>query len=690
MPTDRLLNTVLGAYQRIHDDEQTKRLLSSTTSLLTTLSNPLNITVLTSQLLTAPAIWTENASLATSFRIISIYNTAAITVRQHEIDIRTGQPARQGGGVQCDEWAKAVVKGLDDRSSRWQHLLVLAGVLIGMEGQGREGLSRSLRSTLEGAMVTAANLALLVPAKDGILGAESIVLALNHAFPFLSDTVVCGLNFDALAPLIMRSITGPSGYQEGFFLGVIDGDVRQNGGRLEWSRKSPSFLQFQELGTKPIISSMGPLSRLLAHSIENLSDSRIVVSILDDMEAFSAMLLNQWKRNRLSGIDPSEEELVLRPETRRVTVAALWQTLKTAMFASVVALRAILGRTLIDPRLSSDAIAPTIASKALHTLRHLYFVTSRIASNALTAYTFVSLASIDILSRYPVNTKIFLTQIQPSNSGQIPTHALERILDLYYLNTCEHFPLVLSAEDTETLIIGPASPYLNASTNKALLEIFEAAHSATLAALSAPQNAPLASKVIPFYTEALFTSFPMNLSPRQFRFAFKTLLQITTPPSPLSLSQPNLPDILVELLHHRTLHAPTTPLPPALTLKSDADANQKESGMALSEQAVLMLTLLDALPFLPISSLSDWLPLAADLLNTIEDKGMKEVVKRRFWEVCESGEMDIDRAGVTVAWWTSRGGREAVLYGREAMEHGGGQGPFMSGGLGSDSKDSKL
>ena len=93
-----------------------------------------------------------------------------------------------------------------------------------------------------------------------------------------------------------------------------------------------------------------------------------------------------------------------------------------------------------------------------------------------------------------------------------------------------------------------------------------------------------------------------------------------------------------------------------------------------------MLALLDALPFLPSRSLEEWLPLAAELLNMIADPAMRKVCKARFWEVLESGEMDVDRATVCVAWWTTRGGRDMLLYGRRNVETE--KGPFMSGGLG--------
>ena len=689
MPADRLLTTVLRAFQDAPNPEQTNRTLSSTTSLLTTLSNPLNVTLLTSQLLHSPAIWNHVDGLQTSLRIISIFNTAAITVRKHQLEghkkpYDAYQP-RLGGGINCDDWATAVIKGADDRSPRWRHVLVIGGVLLGMEGQNRQGLSRGLRMKLEGAMVTAANLSLEHPVNSGFLGAESVVLALNHAFPLLSDAVRRDLNYDAFVMIMVQTMTSTEGYQNGYFLEPIDFDVKQApGNRFEWSVKSPSFVQLQKLAAKPLVSSMGPLSRLIAHAIENLSDPRRALEVRDHLLAFSESLFTSWKQNKLSEVDPSEEATFLTPDTVRVTLPVLWQVLKTTMFATVVILRAVVGRTLIDPVLSRKTVAPATAAKALLTLKNLYFSSSRLGSNAFSAYTFVNMTSIDILSRYPLESRDFLQKIYPAQAGQIPPHPLLRNLDLFYLNTCEHFTLALSPTDNESLIVTAASPYLNPTANAHLLEIFEAAHSAMLAVLAAPQNADLTAKVIPFYVESLFNSFPKNLSPRQFRFAFKSLMQITTPPSPLSASQPLLSETLLELLHHRALHALTTPLPPSLAIKSEADAKLEEKQPPLSEQAVLLLTLLDALPHLPLKTLENWLPLTADLLNVVDDVNMREHCKARFWEVLESGEMDIERSAVCVGWWSTRGGRERVLFGRDTG------GPFMSGGLGADRDGSRL
>ena len=50
----------------------------------------------------------------------------------------------------------------------------------------------------------------------------------------------------------------------------------------------------------------------------------------------------------------------------------------------------------------------------------------------------------------------------------------------------------------------------------------------------------------------------------------------------------------------------------------------------LFKQAVLVLMLLDALPFLPIILLKEWLLLCIELINVIKDNDMRDITKRRF------------------------------------------------------------
>ena len=602
-----------------------------------------------------------------------------------------------GGGLSLDAWAKAVVAGADDRSRRWKHLIVLGGLLIGIGNLEEQGMdlywASGIRRRLEGALVNAINLALVEVRErseaDG-LGGQTITLILNHTFGCVNDQERALLDYDRLLPvLIGTAFYSSEGFQSAYFLGGLDLDVRvAQGGKLDWSMASSSYRQVEAILSRPLVASMGPLSRLIAHAVENAKSPWIIQTIMDDLASFSRALTTQWRQVKLSDIDTSDEAAHLEEEALHKTTPQLWKLLKAALFATTIILRGVFTRTLRDSVLASEANAPVLASQALHTLRHLYFITNRLGPASFSQHTFVYLTAIDILSTSPTHTTKFLSLIAPPHLGVVPSHPLDRTLDLYFLNTSEHFSLILPASINEDLLVAAAVPYLaSLSASPGLAQNFEAAHSVMLSVLSAPQSAEVTAKHLPFYIDTLFAAFPVSLSARQFRLAFKTLMRVTAPPSPLSATHPDLPVTLLELVHYRALHAPTAPLPPdtvALALQgSDAPPP------ALSEQAVLTLTLVDALPFLATGLLDEWLPLCAQLLNSIHDHAMRDAVKARFWEVLVLGEMDAERSGVAVGWWTTRGGRDAVLYGREGGEE---ELALMSGALPVDGRprESKL
>ena len=147
---------------------------------------------------------------------------------------------------------------------------------------------------------------------------------------------------------------------------------------------------------------------------------------------------------------------------------------------------------------------PFIALQTLHILRNLYFISSRSDASAFSQYSFVYLTAIDILSQYPVQAEAFLKEIRPSDIGHISDHPMERCFDLYFLNTSEHFPLVLSVDTNEDVLIKAATPYLGLGADQRLFEIFEAAHSVMLAVFAAPRCTDLTIRHIHGYFEALF------------------------------------------------------------------------------------------------------------------------------------------------------------------------------------------
>lgn len=296
----------------------------------------------------------------------------------------------------------------------------------------------------------------------------------------------------------------------------------------------------------------------------------------------------------------------------------------------------------------------------------------------------------DILSAYPAQSEAFLRSIQRSDSNAVPEHPLDRCLDLFYLNTAEHFTLVISPETSEDLFVAPAAPYLAAGGNNNLLPIFEAAHSVMLAVFSAPQNPALTARHLPFYIDSLFKVFPANLTARQFRLAFKTLARLASPPAVLAATQPFLAPTLIELLRERSERASTEPIfPPEPAL--NAEEPQPAPPPPLSEQAVLALTVIDTLTQVSLDLLDEWLPLAADMVNAIEDPAMREHCREHFWQTLVGGEMDPNRSQVCHAWWSTAGGREAVLFGREdQMALRRDDAVVMSGALPDSGGESKL
>jgi hypothetical protein len=665
MSVERLLTTVLALYRDVHDEVKTQQIFNTTTTLLTHLHNPLNLTILTSNLLTAPAVWHRPDPMATCYRIISIYHTAARHIYKNELD-RTRQSstthAQTGGGVSTEAWVRAVVKGADDRSPRWKHVLVFAGILTGMEASGADALSPGLKHLLEGAIVTATNLALESFSQEGgRVPAGALALSLTYTFHMLSEPSRASINCDLLAPVAMAALLGEDGLSGGLFLGAIDVDVRQTGEQFVWSEQSPSFLHLRQLTQKPLVSSMGALVKIISYTVGHPNvQAATVLKLQDDLVVFTQRLLQQWQANKLSELEISEASVYLTPETMRTTWPALWQLLKKITFAVVTVLHAITQRSLVDVYFKNAGVAAPLAVKSLNVFRNLSFISSPHTSE-FQVYRFTYLTSIDTLVHFPEACITFLQSIKRRDSGVIPQHPLDRALDLCYLSFAEHLPLNLPPDACDALIVQPAMAYLthSAPISGRMVELFESAHSAILSVLSCPHNGDLIVKLAPFYSEALFTSFPKQISPRQFRLAFKTMIQILSPPFPISATHPNFAETVLEMVRFRITAANPAPLPPS----PDAAVGEDDASGPVSEQSTLVMTLIDSLPFLPLHMVEDWMTWTAESLNEIPDPAMREVAKRRYIEILGSGEMDVERAAIGVAWWGSKGGRELVLFG---------------------------
>ena len=252
-------------------------------------------------------------------------------------------------------------------------MCVLAGLLIGFEGRGNPSVATSLRRKLANATVRAVNLALQEGETSEEQAGNSISVMLSHVFDLLNDSERADLNANSLLPtLIHATFSSKEGLQYGYFLSRIDFDIVQRGGtKFDWSSRSPTYVQCQRMTSGPLIASLGSLSRLMAFCVENVTNAGLLSTMITDLSAFTRSLCVQWRQNKLSEIDITEESIYLSEDSLRSTIPLLWRVLKSTMFAIVIVLRSLLGRVLSDDRMAAESGQSPASMKILFTVDEL-------------------------------------------------------------------------------------------------------------------------------------------------------------------------------------------------------------------------------------------------------------------------------------------------------------------------------
>ena len=326
-------------------------------TLLTTLNNPLNVSLLTSQLLQAPALWTRPDGLRSALGFLSVFHSAAKRRFQSQLTdsekVNDSFRLETEPQISVNDWIRAIINGADERSPRHRHLLVLGGILTSLENNHEEIISQSLWRTIQSAFIKAANISLIDPTTDE-LADQTLVLAVNYAFPHLSDFERSHLDYDHLLPMLMHAMLhSPEGLRSGYFLSAADADIHQaSGNQFTWSSSSTSFYQIQKIASNPLVASLGPLSRLASHTVGQVSDPCLVSSLVEDVAEFSKTLHAQWTKNKLSEVDAAEENLYLSQETCSQTLPTLWKLLRSTLYSIVIILQSAIGRTLGDANLA--------------------------------------------------------------------------------------------------------------------------------------------------------------------------------------------------------------------------------------------------------------------------------------------------------------------------------------------------
>ncbi|KAL8994892.1 MAG: hypothetical protein Q9169_005266 [Polycauliona sp. 2 TL-2023] len=477
-------------------------LLSSAATILALLTNPSNVTLLTSQILQSPALWGPSTKLPTIVGITGIFRSASSHL--HRLHDNSGAPTSldHPRSLALEEWTAAVIKGTDRALPRTRNVLVFSGLLQGLRSPPSSGLSTQLQYELANSV----NLSLRSNSSRSAMTDCALIIAVSQVFNLLGASTKHTLDHDLLLPTLTDAVFfSDQGFHQGYFLGTIDADVAESSGqKFDWSARSHSYLQLQAIASGPLIADLGPLSRLAAFSVEHATNLMTLSRLLQDLFEVARSLCVQWRQNKLSEVDASEENLFLSDNTIKKTLPLLRRFLRSGMFSIMVILTAYTGLLLSDSHVPKEIAVPSSAVQMLKILRNLYFISSPLNSDTLSQYSFVNLTAVDIILQYPMFAEALLIEIQPREVGVMPQHPLDRCLDTYFMNTAEHFTSVLNPKIADELLMNAASPYLGTNDDRNSHEAFEAAHSVMLAVLAAPHNVDLAASRIETYIERLF------------------------------------------------------------------------------------------------------------------------------------------------------------------------------------------
>ena len=321
------------------------------------LSDPRNISQLTSQLLCAPAIWHVQDQSDTALRVLYLFDGAiARKIRQ-----QGGKTLLNGSNspsyLSTHDWITAVNRGADKHSALWKHTLILGGLLRGLKQDDcNTQRLRVDRERLTFELASKVNSCLRGSDVHDAVATTTITVVLCSIWNSVDHDLDTTIEYDLLLPLLFQeTFFGKMGLHSGYFLSRIDNDIVQTTNKkLQWSPLSETFTRLRALSNSPLWLHIGPLSSLMAHSIARIRVVGLLKKLVEDLVMFSRSFNLQWRHNKLSEIDSSEETQCLTEQSLQETIPLLWHVMRTSTYAVIVILRSLMERTLFETSLHHE------------------------------------------------------------------------------------------------------------------------------------------------------------------------------------------------------------------------------------------------------------------------------------------------------------------------------------------------
>lgn len=311
-----------------------------------------------------------------------------------------------------------------------------------------------------------------------------------------------------------------------------------------------------------------------------------------------------------------------------------------------------------------------LAYKQLQALHYIYFIVDHMGSQ-FAAYDYVFFSAIDVLlSEYApyiknhgsippgkqfVAERLAAYLAGTSNVGS--SLPIDRSRVLFALNYYEQLVTVCHDSCVENIIYPMARSFLYPTSDALELKpLVEAAHSVVLSGMAVPTNAVVNARLIPEYTAGVLPLFPRVFSWNQFVLAVQSIVNTVSPPSEVFKTNQKLFRLVLDALVKKCRESRV-----GIPISRSVTSSSETEDVPPTERAVVMLALINSLPYVDIRSFELWLQ---ETWNMIEATPMlaekapnrelalaeHEFLVLEMWKMI-SGNIDERLNDVAIKWW---------------------------------------
>lgn len=471
-----------------------------------------------------------------------------------------------------------------------------------------------------------------------------------------------------------------------------------------------------KLNKNPVFRHLNSLSLLIQFLIHNsnpINDVEMVFQALTHIVNFSELLASEYQ-NLATKIGADAAEIN----------NGLWRFLKFLLFSLSLSFQGYTSWMLLHiNRKLFKKYSVSVAKSIIKAFSNVYFVVAQISLSGFPTFDFVYYSCLDILldpqfalvgiSETAAELSLPFLKSKEASIAYIDSNLVNRGRLIYLLNLYEHLVPLLPFSESEpsknrtttisTHVLPLVTQLLTPPEGKSKITItyfqpvLESAHSVFLAIVSTPSQAlernngsrdanvisdaqnelthnssadtqHYLDNKIPDYLKTVLSLFPGILSPNQFTLAITTIVRAYSPPSPMYRVNMDRSEWILKQIHKKAQNEilAGVPLPAELgthaqNLNNSGQPSVNEKNIPVpTTRAVVISSLIHSLPYVHITLLKNWLNKVVKLIQNPENFDKSKVgpaykLEQEYLETdlfqMISEELEQYKSTIGIKWW---------------------------------------